>query len=119
MLTIKGTCMGTRTRNSANKTTGEIFVSSVDIGISIAVPDGFDGQTDTFVVRLTRKQLQSGVQALYEKLRGQDITVAVNPQLWATDRGDPRVTWYAAGEGRPSNLPDVKPLSLNDKAKTA
>jgi hypothetical protein len=110
MLLLKGIVKGVRVEEGkVNTQTGQITVKHF-VGIASPKIGGYDGEENITEVRVAAKQLQTGIGAFYESLRGQEVVVPVFPQSRAyKDRV--YTDWYFSG--------DAKPVQLNRESKTA
>lgn len=97
MLLIKGKIVGIRTKQNVNRQTGEVK-DSMYVGFSSPRKNGYAGQEDITEVRITEKQMSVGLQALYEKLVGKDVTAPVFAMAWTNGKG---MTYFFENEGKP------------------
>ncbi len=103
MLLLKGIVKGVRVEEGkVNTQTGQITVKHF-VGIASPKSGGYDGEEIITELRVSAKQLQTGLGAFYESLRGQEVVVPVFPQSRAyKDRV--YTDWYFSNDGKPLQL---------------
>lgn len=111
MLLLKGIVKGVRVEEGkVNTQTGQITVKHF-VGIASPKIGGYDGEENITEVRVAAKQLQSGIGAFYESLRGQEVVVPVFPQSRAyKDRV--YTDWYFSGDAKPVDLRRVEKATV-------
>jgi hypothetical protein len=103
MFLLKGTIMGVKTVDNTNHSTGEVY-SKMFVGVSVPKTNGYDGETISYDVQITKKQVPDGVAAHYEKLKGNEVYVPVLAFPWASKSGKAGLNWFLADDGLPKNL---------------
>jgi hypothetical protein len=103
MLIFRGIVKGVRTIQETNRNTGEVF-NKVLLGISNPKINGYDGEEIIREFRLSKKQIEAGLVAEYQKLVGKKVDIPV----WFQSRGSAKEgntrvyeTWFLEGNGKP------------------
>lgn len=97
---IVGTFVGFRSKESLNRTTGEL---KKDMFLGLAVPkeNGFEGETDVFSIKMRDEHKEAKLLELYNSLKGKVLALPVRPFSYAL-RGDTAgLSWSLAGDGKP------------------
>lgn len=76
-------------------------VKEWEVGVSVPVPDGFEGETETLSLRISGALVAAGIPALYAKAVGHKVSMPVRVQVWKSKAGNTGLTWWLAGEGKP------------------
>ncbi|MDH5629882.1 MAG: hypothetical protein OEY96_06970 [Gammaproteobacteria bacterium] len=99
MLTYQGKCIGVRTNPRTNQKTGEQYDEKY-LGITTPKQNGYEGEVFTFEVRLSKKQLEAGLEQFYTEQKGKEIRVPVfaNHRAWK-DRVF--TDWFLSNDGKP------------------
>lgn len=82
-------------------------VKEWEVGVSVPVPNGFEGECETISARFSSSQISSGVPALYAKAKGQQVMIPVWVQVWQSKAGKVGHSWWLSGDGKPCALPSA------------
>lgn len=99
MLKIQGTCKGVKT-DHIKGTNGRPDFEKHFVGFEVTKPEGFDGETIVQKVQLSRSQVEKGLMAKYENIKGQVIEADVFCNAYATRNGADYQLWLS-GDGLP------------------
>ena len=76
-------------------------VKEWEVGVSVPVPDGFEGETETLSLRISGALISAGIPALYAKAVGHTVVMPARVQIWKSKAGNTGSTWWLAGDGKP------------------
>lgn len=100
MMTIKGQVLGVKVEDRTNKQTGEVF-ETYSVGIQTPKENGYDGEMITNDIKISAAQKKAGLQATYEKHRGQVVTAPIFVTAWAGKNGRAGLNYHFSGDGSP------------------
>ncbi|HIL23615.1 MAG TPA: hypothetical protein EYG20_10065 [Alcanivorax sp.] len=103
MFLLKGTIMGVKSVDNTDRNTGEVR-TKMFVGVSVPKTNGYDGESVSYDIQITKKQIPEGVAAHYEKLKGNEIFVPVLAFPWAGRNGNAGLNWFLADDGLPKNF---------------
>jgi len=104
---LKGKDRKDRNGNPQIDSNGTI-IKDWEVGISIPVPNGFEGETETISARFSAAHCSAGIPALYAKATGQTFMVPVWVQAWQTKDGKKiGYSLQISGDGKPSPVPQA------------
>lgn len=107
ILGLKGTDRKDRNGNPMIDAHGSP-VKEWEVGVSIPVPNGFEGESQTVLARFSSHQITQGIPALYAKAKGQVFMIPVWVQVWQSKAGKVGHTWWLSGDGKPIAMPVQK-----------
>lgn len=107
ILGLKGTDRKDRNGNPMIDAHGSP-VKEWEVGVSIPVPNGFEGESQTVSARFSSHQITQGIPALYAKAKGQVFMIPVWVQVWQSKAGKVGHSWWLSGDGKPIAMPVQK-----------
>lgn len=107
MLMLQGIVLGVKSRTRIDRDTGEEIVT-YKVGIQTDKSGGYEGEYVTTDVQVTKTQMNQGVQAQYEGIRGQEVVVPVFVMPWASKRGNAGLTFFFEGDAKPLKVEPKK-----------
>lgn len=96
MFSISGVVKGTKRVDDKNRQTGEI-ITKYFVGFESPKANGYDGEVVVTDVQVSKQQVDAGLVAYYESIRGQEVTAPIWIQVWKSGGGK---TVYFEGDGR-------------------
>lgn len=86
-LLLVGECLGCKSEQKSftDKVSGQSKVfEEVMLGIKIPKHNGFDGDTETVVVNLSKSQIDAKLSELLNGLKGKILTFSVYQEAWSS-----------------------------------
>lgn len=105
---VSGVVKGCRKFEQIDKKTGAINEKWF-IGFASPKSNGYDGEETVIEVQVSKKLLDAGLVAHYEKFKGQYVLAPVFPQAWQ-GRNGPNISYFFSDDGKP------RPLQVPTKA---
>lgn len=93
----RGVIKGVKKQEKIDRTTGEVRTSH-KVGFEEFKTGGYQGETVIRDVQITKDQLQAGLAAHYEKIKGQEVMAEVFASPWSNGKG---ITLFFSGDGIP------------------
>ncbi|TLX52750.1 hypothetical protein DN824_22090 [Stutzerimonas nosocomialis] len=102
MLALIGLCRGF---HSNTRTVGEnTFVDNVVL-VEVEQPNQYGlNETKTIAVKLSKKQMESGYNNMWNQFKEKQVSVPVFVSAWASRAGHAGFDYWLSGEGKPLNL---------------
>lgn len=107
---IVGRCIGFRNKEKVDKSTGAV---STDLLLGLAVPKegGFEGETDTFSIKVKDEMRDPKLLELYVAVKGKTVMVPVRPFAYGMRGDSAGISWSLAGDGKPVPVAATKPAA--------
>lgn len=102
-LLLVGECLGCKSEQKSfkDKVTGENKVfNDVVLGVKIPKHNGFDGDTETVIVNLSKTQIDAKLHDLLDDLKGKILTFSVSQEAWSTAKSS-GIRTRLSGDGKP------------------
>lgn len=109
---IVGKCIGTRQKEQIDKKTGEVKKTWL-VGINVQKEGGFQGEVETFSIKVNESQAKEGILQLYKQLENKDLMVPVKVFPYGMDGGRAGISYSLSGDGKPYVAPAIKRVELS------
>lgn len=108
MLLLTGLCHGYKanTRNF----NGQEFVDHLLLIETQDTNQYGISETKTVSIKLSKADLENGVQHSYDQLKGKPVTAPVRVGTWASKAGNAGFDFWLSGDRKPVNMQIAKPL---------
>jgi len=100
MLKIQGTVKGVKTETIPGRD-GKPDFEKHFVGFEVPKPNGFEGEMVVEKVQISREQVNKGLMAKYENIRGQKVEADVFINAFAT-RSGAGYQLFLSGSGQPT-----------------
>lgn len=71
------------------------------VGFQAPKPGGFEGEMETVEVQLSKRQVETGVMATYERVKGQQVVAPFFDIAYVSKAGNVGSNYMLAGDGKP------------------
>ena len=100
-LFVNGKCIGVKVVPQTNRTNGETW-DTYEIGVNMPKPNGFEGETETVSIKISKDQQKANLHELYRKLIGQDVWIPVWVRAFPIQKGvSAGYQLCVSGDGKP------------------
>lgn len=106
MLLLTGLCHGYKAntrRNGTNEFTDHLLLLEVQDTNQYGIPE-----TKTVGIKLSKADVEGGLQHLYDQLKGKALTVPVRVGPWASKAGNAGFDFWLSGDRKPVQM-QIKP----------
>lgn len=109
MLVLIGLCHGF---HSNTRTIGEKTFVDNQVLVEVQQMSQYGTpEVKTIPVKLSKRQFENGVQHVWEKLKGTQVSVPVFIGAWASKAGNAGYDIWLSGDGKPVNVQLAKPAA--------
>lgn len=108
MLLLTGLCHGYKANKrtvGANEFTDHLLLIEVQDTNQFGIPE-----TKTVGIKLSKADMDAGIQHPYEAIKGKAVTVPVRVGPWASKAGNAGYDFWLSGDRKPVNMQIAKPL---------
>ncbi|WP_417842193.1 DNA-binding protein [Terasakiella sp.] len=107
MLTLLGMCDGVfvKTKEVRGRDGSNVQIKEHYVLIQVEEQNQYDRvEVKTREVRMAKKHIDSGIDRLYDALKGKPVAVPVYVQAWASRAGNAGFDLWLSGDGKNANV---------------
>jgi hypothetical protein len=108
MLLLTGLCHGYKANKrtvGANEFIDHLVLVEVQDTNQFGIPE-----TKTVGIKLSKADIEAGIQHMYDQIKGKPLTVPVRVGPWASKAGNAGFDFWLSGDRKPVNMQLAKPL---------
>lgn len=109
MLLLTGLCHGYKANQrtvGANQFTDHLLLIEVQDTNQFGI-----AETKTVGIKLSKADVEAGIQHVYEQYKGKPVTAPVRVGPWASKAGNAGFDFWLSGDRRPVNMQIAKPVA--------